>query len=66
MAAKKWAKFPHGGSAYVYEGAALKKSWGRLHRGDCEPLPEDAILIAPGLALASAISSLIVRTGMEG
>ena len=40
--AKKWAKFPHAEGAYLYEGAALKKQWGRLHRGDCEPLPKDA------------------------
>src|ERR1019366_10363006 len=40
--AKKWAKFPHAGNAYVYGGAALKKSWARLHRGDCEPFPKDA------------------------
>jgi tetratricopeptide (TPR) repeat protein len=40
--AKKWARFPHAGNAYVYEGAALKKSWARLHRGDCEPFPKDA------------------------
>src|SRR5438309_7722784 len=40
--AKNWAKFPHAGSVYSYEGTALKKHWGRLHRGDCEPLPKDA------------------------
>ena len=40
--AKKWAKFAHAENAYVYDGAALKKSWGRLHRGDCEPFPKDA------------------------
>jgi tetratricopeptide (TPR) repeat protein len=40
--AKKWAKFPHSASAYAYEGAALKKHWARLHRGDCEPFPKDA------------------------
>ena len=40
--AKKWTKFPHAGSEYVYEGAALKKHWGRLHRSDCEPFPKDA------------------------
>ncbi len=40
--AKKWAKFPHADSAYLYEGAALKKHWPRLHRGDCEPFPADA------------------------
>jgi tetratricopeptide (TPR) repeat protein len=37
----KWAKFPHADQAYVYDGAALKKAWDRLHRGDCEPFPKD-------------------------
>src|ERR1022692_2274018 len=40
--AKKWAKFAHAENAYVYDGAALKKSWARLHRGDCAPFPKDA------------------------
>jgi tetratricopeptide (TPR) repeat protein len=37
----KWAKFPHADKAYRYDGAALKKAWDRLHRGDCEPFPKD-------------------------
>ncbi|MCX7892569.1 MAG: hypothetical protein N2544_09440 [Burkholderiales bacterium] len=40
MAKGSWAKFPHADKAYVYEGAALKKAWDRLHRGDCEPFPK--------------------------
>lgn len=39
--AKQWVKFPHADKAYVYDAAALKKHWGRLHRGDAEPFPED-------------------------
>jgi hypothetical protein len=38
--AKKWTRFPHPDKAYTYEGAALKKNWGRLHRGDAEPYPQ--------------------------
>lgn len=40
--AKKWARFPHADKAYVYDAGALKKNWGRLHKGDCEPFPTDA------------------------
>ncbi len=40
--AKKWTRFPHADPAYVYEGAALKKAWPRLHQGDREPYPKDA------------------------
>ncbi len=42
MAGPAWNKFPHADKAFVYAGAALKKHWERLHRGDCEPFPADA------------------------
>ncbi len=41
MAKKAWKKFPYPEKAFSYTGAALKKNWARLHRGDCEPFPED-------------------------
>jgi hypothetical protein len=28
--------------AFVYAGETLRKSWEKLHRGDCEPFPKDA------------------------
>jgi tetratricopeptide (TPR) repeat protein len=34
-----WIAFPHDNSEFVYDGAALKKNWARLHKGDCEPFP---------------------------
>ena len=34
-----WAAFPHDNAAFVYDGAALKKNWARLHKGDAEPFP---------------------------
>jgi hypothetical protein len=37
----KWTAFPHAGD-YAFDAASLKKSWARLHQGDCEPLPKDA------------------------
>jgi len=40
MAKGGWVKFPHADKAYAYGGAALKKHWDRLHRGDCEPFPK--------------------------
>jgi tetratricopeptide (TPR) repeat protein len=43
--ASKWAKFPHAAAAYAYDGAALKKHWERLHRGDGEPLPKDVAVL---------------------
>lgn len=41
MAKGNWSKFPYAEKSYVYAGAALKKNWDRLHRGDREPFPAD-------------------------
>jgi tetratricopeptide (TPR) repeat protein len=43
--AKQWTKFPHPDKAYAYDGAALKKHWDRLHRGDGEPFPKDVAVL---------------------
>lgn len=43
----KWTAFPYDNAAYVYDGAALKKRWARLHAGDAEALPrDDKVLVA--------------------
>lgn len=39
---RRWAAFPYDQDDYDYSGAALKKHWKRLHRGDCEPFPSVA------------------------
>jgi len=42
MAKKTWKKFPHPDKRFAYAGTSLEKHWVRLHRGDCEPFPDDA------------------------
>lgn len=42
----RWIAFPHADKHYEYTPATLKKHWPRLHRGDCEPFPEDDAVIA--------------------
>jgi cytochrome c-type biogenesis protein CcmH/NrfG len=42
----KWTAFPHDNAAYIYDVAALKKKWARLHAGDAEPLPKDDKVLA--------------------
>jgi tetratricopeptide (TPR) repeat protein len=37
-----WLPFPHDNTAFRYDGDKLAECWGRLHAGDCEPLPDDA------------------------
>jgi len=44
MTTGKWKPFPHDSTAYAYEGAALKKAWPELHKGDCEPFPDSAFV----------------------
>ena len=41
MSKNSWKAFPYPDDACTYAGAALKKNWTRLHRGDCEPWPSD-------------------------
>lgn len=36
-----WKKLPNPDKAFAYAGGALHKNWERLHRGDCEPFPND-------------------------
>jgi tetratricopeptide (TPR) repeat protein len=40
----KWTAFPHTGD-YTFDATSLKKSWARLHQGDCEPLPKEAAVL---------------------
>lgn len=42
MATAKTLRFPYEQKPYSYDGAALKQSWERLHKGDREPYPDDA------------------------
>ena len=41
MAKPKWTPFPHPAKEFAYAAEALRKSWPKLHRGDCEPYPAD-------------------------
>ena len=40
----KWTTFPYPGD-YEFDVVSLKKSWARLHTGDCEPLPKDTAVL---------------------
>jgi tetratricopeptide (TPR) repeat protein len=55
--ATRWRAFPYADAAYDYQGAALKKHWPRLHKGDCEPYPEPRTLKKLGAAHAGRESS---------
>ena len=40
----KWTAFPYPG-AYNYDATLVREHWGRLHRGDAEPLPTERNLL---------------------
>ena len=48
--AKGWSKFPYPEKSYTQTPANLKKSWERLHKGDCEPFPKDAEVVDAWIA----------------
>lgn len=41
----KWNAFPYDSDEYRYDRKSLKKHWADLHRGDCEPFPDDGDLL---------------------
>ena len=63
--AKGWAKFPYPDKKYDYTAATLKKSWDRLHRGDCEPLPKDAAVIDAWIAFHSGDFQKAAELGLD-
>jgi len=65
--AKKWAAFPHPDKAYAHDAAGLRKSWPRLHKSDCEPLPKDAgVLDAWRLYHAGAFADAVAAGRKAG
>ena len=59
-----WAAFPYTDRAYQYSAAAIKKSWERLHRGDCEPLPKDAAVLEAWIAYHAGDFGAAVEQGL--
>lgn len=41
---RKWTAFADPQPSFEYRGAALRKHWSELHRGDCEPFPSADLL----------------------
>jgi len=61
--AGKWAKFPHADKAYEHDAAGLKKKWARLHKGDGEPFPKDAAVVAAWQAFHAGDFAGAVKAG---
>jgi tetratricopeptide (TPR) repeat protein len=61
--AGKWARFPHADKAYDLDAASLKKKWPRLHKGDGEPFPKDAGVLAAWQAFHAGNFADAVKAG---
>jgi hypothetical protein len=44
MPKSRWKAFPYPEADYEYSGVALRNHWQRLHCGDCEGFPDEALL----------------------
>jgi tetratricopeptide (TPR) repeat protein len=66
MGRTSWKPFPHASAAYDYAGDKLRKNWARLHRGDCEPFPDETWIAAicarhAGLAPKGAKAAAVLQ-----
>src|ERR1700721_2502483 len=59
-----WSKFPYPDPAYTHTAASLKKAWGRLHAGDCEPFPKEAALVDAWIAFHAGEFEKAVKLGL--
>ena len=59
-----WAAFPYADRAYEYSAASIKKSWDRLHRGDCEPLPREAAALDAWIAYHKGDFGAAIEAGL--
>lgn len=59
----KWTKFPHADKVYQLDAATLKKKWARLHKGDGEPFPKDAGVVAAWQAFHAGDFAEAVKAG---
>jgi tetratricopeptide (TPR) repeat protein len=61
----RWTAFPYDNSAYRYNVAALKQHWARLHKGDAEPLPQNAQVLEAWALFHAGEFERAVAAGLE-
>jgi tetratricopeptide (TPR) repeat protein len=64
MAKKSWTEFPYSDKAYHYTAATAKKAWGRLHKGNREPFPEDKKVLQAWLHFHAGEFAKAVEEGL--
>lgn len=60
----KWTAFPHPGD-YAFDATSLKKSWARLHQGDCEPLPKEPAVLQAWLLFHNGEFQKAAEAGLK-
>lgn len=60
----RWQPFPYP-DAFAYTPASLRKVWGLLHAGDCEPLPKSAATLQAWVHFHNGEFEAAVATGLE-
>jgi tetratricopeptide (TPR) repeat protein len=60
----KWTTFPQTGE-YEFDATRVKKSWGRLHQGDAETLPNDPELLQAWALYHSGQFQLATQAGLK-
>jgi len=58
-----WNPFPHAG-AYAFDADSLTRHWAALHRGDCEPLPQDAAVLQAWVLFHNGAFEQAARAGL--
>lgn len=63
--AKAWATFPYPDRNFQHSAASLKKVWARLHRGDCEPWPDETTVVSAWIAFHAGDFQKAADTGLK-
>ena len=60
----KWTAFPHLGD-YQFDAASATRNWARLHAGDAEPMPREAIVLEAWVLLHNGEFQQARETGLN-
>lgn len=60
----KWTAFPHIDD-YAFDTTSVKKHWARLHTGDAEPLPKEALVLEAWALFHSGDFQKATETGLK-
>ena len=60
----QWTAFPHAGD-YAFDAASVKKSWARLHQGDCEALPREAAVLQAWVLFHNGEFQAAAQAGLQ-